>query len=839
MRHLPPPGLRQWMWRAFVRSALVPLLLVEIGLVSIYLFSNSAIREAQVEHLRETALSDLGHATNTQARVIEEKLERIARTTDFYRQMTGNALASKGVGVAETLDMTAEGARYSAVDVGGAASFYSSVMPPEQHDLAKVARLATLDPMVKALAQQNPSIASLYFNSWDSYSRIYPWFDTASAFDHKAVPSEHSFYYLADAAHNPARNVVWTEVYLDPARRGWLTSAVAPVYLGDVLEGVVGMDITVSGLIEELGTLEVPWHGYTMLVSDRMNVMALPPTGERDLGLPESMDYAHEDVVAGDTFRPEIFNLGKHAAAAPLLDAMANATQGVSQLLLDGHPRLVAWKQLAPTGWYLMSIVDESAVFAKTDALAARYANIGYWLIAGLVSFYAVFALYLGWRSRRLSDTLLKPIAGIRQMMADIGRGQWRPSQPKADVFELKQMIEETASMGAKLERSEEGLRKANADAQASSLAKSRFISSISHELRTPLNAIQGFAQLLQFEQRQPHDRGADFLGEIVGASRHLNQLLGDILEWSGAQNERRRIDLVPIAVSRIFRESAQLVKLDLEAQRLSLKVDAPTPGLGVRGDARRLRQVLLNLLSNAIKYNKAGGTVELGWEIKGGIVRLWVGDDGIGIDQSLHEQLFEPFQRLGQENSAIQGTGIGLSLCREYVTQMKGRIGLESAPGEGSRFWVELPLAELPAVTEQSARDPIGRPTRERPRLVYVEDDRASQMLIRKALKDMADIEVISSGAEAWERLIETPPDLLLVDLNVPGIRGDELVSRVRRYPGLEPLPILMLTAAVSDDFARLTSLGCQALLHKPVDLAQLRDTVRAILSPECSSET
>ncbi|WP_462382881.1 ATP-binding protein [Pseudomonas sp. Marseille-QA0892] len=833
MRHLSPPGLRQWMWRAFVRSALVPLLLVEIGLISVYLFSNGAIREAQVEHLRETALSDLGHATNTQARVIEEKLERVARTTDFYRQMTGNALAANGEGVAETLDMTTEGVRYSATDIGGAASFYSSVTPPEQHDLAKVARLATLDPMVKALAQQNPLIASLYFNSWDHYNRIYPWLDTASAFDRKAVPSEHSFYYLADAAHNPARKVVWTDVYLDPAHRGWLTSAVAPVYRGNFLEGVVGIDITVSGLIKELGTLEVPWNGYTMLVNDRMNVMALPAEGERDLGLPEPTEYAHEGVVASDTFRPTIFNLGNHTAAAPLLKAMTEASQGVTLLTLDGQPRLVAWKQIPPTGWYLMSVVDESAVFAKTDALAAHYSNIGYLLIAGLVFFYAVFFLYLGWRSRRLSNTLLEPIAGIRRMMTDIGRGHWRPSQPKADVLELKQVIEETASMGEKLERSEEGLRKANADAQASSLAKSRFISSISHELRTPLNAIQGFAQLLQLEQRQQQDKGADFLGEIIAASRHLNQLLGDILEWSGAQNERRRIDLVPIVVSRLFRESAQLVKLELEAQGLVLKINPPTPGLGVRGDARRLRQVLLNLLSNAIKYNKPGGTVELGWELKGDVVRLWVGDDGIGIDQSLHERLFEPFQRLGQENSAIQGTGIGLSLCREYVTQMKGRIGVDSAPGEGSRFWVDLPFAELPALPEQPAREPVSRPMPGRARLVYVEDDRASQMLIRKALKDMADIEVISDGLEAWQQLIQSPPDLLLVDLNVPGMRGDELVSRVRRYPGLEALPILMLTAAISDDFARLSGLGCQALLHKPVDLAQLRETIRALLSP------
>ena len=215
----PPLGLSQWIWRAFVQSALIPLIVVETALIAIYLFSNSAIRDAQIDYLRQTALSDLQASANLEARIIEGQLTQIEALTTTYRNLTQHALLQPAVS-APTLAITESGVRYSPQDTGGAAFFYSAATPAAQQDLNKAARLATLDPLMRELKQSSPLVASLYFNSWDSLNHIYPWFRTPDQYPHDMVIPDFNFYYLADAAHNPTREVVWTNVYLDPAGQG-------------------------------------------------------------------------------------------------------------------------------------------------------------------------------------------------------------------------------------------------------------------------------------------------------------------------------------------------------------------------------------------------------------------------------------------------------------------------------------------------------------------------------------------------------------------------------------------------------------------------------------------
>lgn len=213
-----------------------------------------------------------------------------------------------------------------------------------------------------------------------------------------------------------------------------------------------------------------------------------------------------------------------------------------------------------------------------------------------------------------------------------------------------------------KLKKVEEDLRQAIVEAQAASRAKSRFISSISHELRTPLNAIQGFAQLMRMERPASGAEGPDYLDEILTASEHLNQLVGDILEWSSVQADKARVELGPVTVHNLLNECAELVRVEVEKQGLTLNLDLPDSALQVVADPRRLRQVMLNLLSNAIKYNQPAGQITLSYQVAAGHVRLLVEDTGLGISPELQDQVFEPFERVGRQNTAIQGTGLGLA---------------------------------------------------------------------------------------------------------------------------------------------------------------------------------
>lgn len=950
-------GLRQWIWRAFVQSALIPLVLVETVLIGIYLFTNGAIRDAQTGHLQEVALFDLQSAAQQEARSIDQQLQQVSELTELYRQLTGSTLlSSEPAPPLPPLALTPSGVRHSPRDDGGSASFYANSTRPERHDLDKVARLRRLDPLMRQIVERNALVTSIYFNSWDSYNHIYPWFFTPDQYPHDMVIPDYNFYYLADAEHNPQRAVKWTDVYLDPAGQGWMMSAIAPVYREDFLEGVVGLDITVDSLLQQIGKLQVPWNGYAVLVSDSLNIMALPAPGEADFGLSELTEHSYDEAIRRELFKPEDFNLARHPHTRALAAAMRGNGEGVLQLELDGRRRLVAWTTIAQTGWHLLTVVDEEQVYARTNALADHYKRIGYLLIAGLVLFYLVFFAFMWLRARQLSNRLILPIAGISQMMDAIGRGQWRPQPARAEIDELQRMAEHTTAMGERLEMSEQqrqqtqqrlelvlesateslwelhlpsktitlrgrfcerfalpagtideellrerihpddvariqlarervqygdnnqyssefrfrdpegnyhwllsrgrvlernaegeavvlagthvdidalkqteaDLRQATLEAQLASQAKTRFISSISHELRTPLNAIHGFAQLMIMEREQAGAAtgDSDYLDEILLASRHLDQLVADLLDWSSIQVEKPRLELRPVAVRPLMQECAELVDLEVRLKGLQINLDLPEVELRVPADARRLRQVLLNLLSNAIKYNKPQGQITLSYQVAAGHIRLLVEDTGLGIAPELQDQLFEPFQRLGRENTAIQGTGIGLSLCREFAGLMHGSMGLHSEPGIGSSFWIELPLWEDDAAPLEV---PAVIPSTELPRIFYAEDNPASQFLVRKALVDLAEVQVASDGRVALEQMLARPPALLLLDLNLQGMDGEEVLRQLREQPALQHLPVVILSAVA--DVQRIAGLDCQGLLGKPVDLDELRALVKAIL--------
>ena len=824
-----PIGLRQWIWRAFVQSALIPLVLVEAVLIAVYLLTNNAIRDAHIDYLRQTALTDLQASVGLEARIIDAQLGQITAATELFRSLTGRALLDQPSACAcpPALALNAAGVRYSPRDEGGAAAFYSGSTPPARQDLDKVNRLRSLDPLMMELKARFPLIASLYFNSWDSYNHIYPWFSTPDQYPNDMVIPDYNFYYLADAEHNPKRGVVWTDVYLDPAGHGWMMSAIAPVYRGDFLEGVNGIDITVSGILQQIAQLHVPWDGYAMLVSRDLGIMALPGPGERDFGLAELTEHSYEEAVRREIFKPEDFKLQQRAETRELAAAIKGEPVGVRRLVLGGRPQLVAWTTIDQTGWHLLAVVDEAQMFAQTNALASRYQQIGYLLIAGLLLFYLGFFAFMWRRARRLSDSLRAPIAGVSQMLDEIGQGRWQPAPVTSSIRERDDMARHTLSIGSQLQSSEtrrwqtqrrlelvlesateslwefdlqsgvlqlrgrlparfglpEGqltgeqfrqrihpedlpramaqlklvqqglsqrydveyrfadalgqyhwllsrgrvlehdaqtglprvlagthvdidalkqadaeLRAATAQAQAANEAKTRLLSGISHELRTPLNAILGFAQLMRMDcNDESQSEAAEYLDEILLASRHLNQMLGDVLEWSGLQSERQTLELRPVAVAGLLRECAELVSLEVRQRNLRLEVQLPPDALQVLAEPRRLRQVLLNLLSNALKYNVPDGCVMLRAESAGNRVRLIVEDTGLGIDPQQQDQVFEPFQRLGRENSMIQGTGIGLSLCLEFARQMNGQMGLHSEPGVGSRFWIELEQAPTP----------------------------------------------------------------------------------------------------------------------------------------------
>lgn len=224
------------------------------------------------------------------------------------------------------------------------------------------------------------------------------------------------------------------DVYIDPAGQGWMASSIAPVYAGDVLEAVVGLDITVSALVEGVLALQVPWEGYGVLIGKSGAILALPPTGERDLNLAELKEHHYAELVLRDTFKPDDFNFFLRAEFGSLATRLREQASGAGEIVLRGERKRAAWATVPETGWTLLIVVAESAVHTHVVELNRRLQRIGWLLVAGLILFYAVFfaALYL--RARRMSKFLAAPLARIDAMAEQIGAGDYSPAAPRFPV---------------------------------------------------------------------------------------------------------------------------------------------------------------------------------------------------------------------------------------------------------------------------------------------------------------------------------------------------------------------------------------------------------------------
>jgi len=393
-------------------------------------------------------------------------------------------------------------------------------------------------------------------------------------------------------------------------------------------------------------------------------------------------------------------------------------------------------------------------------------------------------------------------------------------------------------------ERSRE-LMAARDIAEAASRAKSEFLSRMSHELRTPLNAIQGFSQLLELDpQLQPQSQR--HVQEIRGASHHLLSLINDVLDL--AQVESGKIGLAPEAlrVADLLGDVLMLLKPLAQRRAVRFEVQAD-PELLMRADRTRLKQVLLNLVSNAIKYNREGGGVALKATAAGDdMVRITVRDTGHGITPEQQRQLFEPFNRLGAEYGTVEGSGIGLSICRRLVDAMGGRIGVDSAPGEGSEFWLELQraeAAELRPVFAEPVHPLLAQPLNlRRATVLCVEDNEVNLVLMEQIVRRHPTLKLVTASTAAEGQLLARQglPDLILLDIGLPDMDGHALLALLRKDPLTCNIPTVAVTAnAMPADAERALKAGFDDFLPKPIDLALFDAMLQRILGlPEAEPD-
>jgi PAS domain S-box-containing protein len=385
--------------------------------------------------------------------------------------------------------------------------------------------------------------------------------------------------------------------------------------------------------------------------------------------------------------------------------------------------------------------------------------------------------------------------------------------------------------------RVDEALQEATLAAEQANQAKSEYLSRMSHELRTPLNAILGFAQVLEMDGLRDDQR--EGLGHIMVGGQHLLALINEVLDIAAIEAGRMPLSLEPVAVADVVAEAIALIRPLADKQGILLVDQPPTCDDHVLCDRQGILQILLNLLSNAVKYNREGGSVQLACDrVAGERMQIKVTDTGLGIPPESVERLFVPFDRLGSERTSIEGTGLGLSFSKRLAEAMAGTLELASTPGQGSTFWVELPLTETPVERlERAAPLPEDQPERERPalRVLCIEDNLSNLQLLAHILRRRPRVKLISSIQPQLGLYLEAEhqPDLILLDLGLPDMPGEEVLRRLRAGSKTADIPVVILSAdARPDQITRVLGQGARSFLTKPLDVQELLallDTIEA----------
>jgi PAS domain S-box-containing protein len=394
--------------------------------------------------------------------------------------------------------------------------------------------------------------------------------------------------------------------------------------------------------------------------------------------------------------------------------------------------------------------------------------------------------------------------------------------------------------------RAEEKLELARMEADKANLTKSEFLSRMSHELRTPMNSILGFAQLLEMsELTQRQKRG---VSHIMKSGKHLLDLINEVLDLSKIESGNISLSIEPVLLHDVIMETVDIISLAAKKREIEIEVlDAATKSLMVNSDKQALKQILLNLLNNAIKYNREKGSVKIKTALKPIIetgvdmIKISIIDTGLGILPKDLSKIFKPFQRIGNELSTVEGTGLGLAVVKKIITALGGTFGVESVEGEGSCFWIEIPCANAQSEMLKESlgySDEVSNQAKKTGTILYIEDNASNIELVKQIIHSQKDtIHLITKmyGKEGLRAAVEYLPDLILLDLDLPDIHGSEVLAQLKSDATTFHIPVVIISAnAMHKQIESLLNEGAVKYLTKPLDVKEFINVLDEFLSSE-----
>jgi signal transduction histidine kinase/CheY-like chemotaxis protein len=590
----------------------------------------------------------------------------------------------------------------------------------------------------------------------------------------------------------------------------WIAAAIkAPLFRAPLLDKATGRSVVVYA---------VPAGGKA-IVAAFADLAALAPSLASVYG---GMSQPEFMIVDG----PKQTVVSRSIKPDASVGASASETRPGDARDLDGVQRIYASAAVPGTTWKLFVGEDKAAALASGVHLRNRQLLI----VLSSLSLILLAAILV---YRRMVRPMKALGASVKSAAVDYSKPilVTGPAEVRALTNEINSL---TATVNA-----QEAVRRAKEEAERANEAKSRFLSHMSHELRTPLAAIMGFAELLHRDERDEKRRS--WSGYVLDGGRHLLAIVNELLEVSRIEAGKMMLMTEPVDAERAVDDVLDLVE-PLATER-GIRLER-VPGTRIEraalADPMRLKQVLLNLVANAIKYNSEGGSVSLEvQQAAADTVQIAVSDTGKGMTAEQIEQLFTPFERLGAEHGTVAGTGLGLVVTKGLVEAMGGQIAVSSEVGVGTTFTIELPLTDARGtVPAGGRRAPVPATAGD---VLYIDDTEENLELIGAVLSELRPglaLRTATNGLEGSLLAEGRRPDVLLLDLNLPDISGEEVMRRMRARTQTGDVPVIVLSAdSTSRNINRLLEAGADAYLTKPVNVPQFLDVLDRLLVDPAST--
>lgn len=727
------PSLSAFVLRHYLRSALVPVLTIELLLVAIYFGVTSWIERISVATLKSELAATLPFLARDQALLIDADFQAIEKGTGFFAERHRDVELHGGApGHAEEpprFERAPNGALFQVNRVGNSSLFFpkSAHVGPSQLEIARAT--ASLGPLYRHMVEDHPNVAAAYYNTADDMNRLHPYIeDVWKQYPESLHMADYNFYYLADAAHNPGGGPRWTGAYLDPAGNGWMVSCIAPVRLADTLAGVVGLDVTIKSIVDDLLGQKLPWSGAAFLADDSGTILAMPGPVESFFGLTELKDHVYDKAISEEKRKPGDYNLmaQRDPALAATFRGFYADTSRLRTVSVDGEEVFLVQAAIPSTGWRVFLMVRASDVFASVAEQARTTSRIGWLVVAAMVVFYAGFFAWLRAKASQVARTLASPIEELAVATERLGGENASLPVREAGIREIDRLTGNFNALESQLaERSsqlvesrvEAGLRAREAElAYARGLFESA--SGYLHNVGNLTTRLSSAAMDLEEVARsggQYPEMFRRIREEGVGAG--LDRLEGVLVErvFPKLRATAELVENVRKAIHQTI-EHQQATFLEARHPQPSDPVDlgALVKGLceefgaelrdrGVAIETRLAEGVVVvnnrNQLAHGFRNGLRNALEAIGPEAKGrirvvvaprggdGRAVVTIADDGVGLELEGRERLFT-----AGHTTKPDGHGLGLHSFAVFLSANNGRAKLESdGPGRGASLIVEV----------------------------------------------------------------------------------------------------------------------------------------------------